>query len=125
MGQASLCALQGWGWPYLWDARLWEVWTPSGKGLPKMLVLSRRLNQKIVFPSMQTTVQVVAVKQAVVRLGIDAPENVAVLRQELLEKKGITEVEGAESTLLPKPNLSMHLLNNLLNVNTVGLALLR
>jgi carbon storage regulator CsrA len=90
-----------------------------------MLVLSRRLNQKIVFPSMQTTVQVVAVKQAVVRLGIDAPENVTVLRHELLGKKGITEVEGAENTLLPKPNLSMHLLNNLLNVNTVGLALLR
>ncbi len=90
-----------------------------------MLVLSRRLNQKIVFPSMQTTVQVVAVKQAVVRLGIDAPENVAVLRQELLEKEGFSVGEGAENTLPSKPNLSMHLLNNLLNVNTVGLALLR
>ena len=120
----SLC-LQGWGWPYLWDARLVEVSTPSGKGLPKMLVLSRRLNQKIVFPSMQTTVQVVAVKQAVVRLGIDAPESVTVFRQELLEKEGFTEVAGAGNALPPKPNVSTHLLNNLLNVNTVGLALLR
>ncbi len=89
-----------------------------------MLVLSRRLNQKIVFPTVGTTVQVVAVKQAVVRLGIDAPENVPVFRQELLEKKGFT-ISETENAALVKTNESAHLLNNLLNVNTVGLALLR
>jgi carbon storage regulator CsrA len=87
-----------------------------------MLVLSRRLNQKIVFPSIQTTVQVVAVKQAVVRLGIDAPEEIAVFRQELLEKEALSKEQNAP---LSKKQQSAHLLNNLLNVNTVGLALLR
>jgi carbon storage regulator CsrA len=87
-----------------------------------MLVLSRRLNQKIVFPSIQTTVQVVAVKQAVVRLGIDAPEEIAVFRQELLEKEALSKEQNAP---LAKKQQSAHLLNNLLNVNTVGLALLR
>jgi carbon storage regulator CsrA len=81
-----------------------------------MLVLSRRLKQKIVFPSIQTTVQITAVKPSVVRLGIDAPEHVAVFREELLEKKAIS-VGNAE--------VSAHSLNNLLNVSTVGLALLR
>lgn len=89
-----------------------------------MLVLSRRLNQKIVFPSIQTTVQVVAVKQSVVRLGIDGPEDVAVFRQELLDRKGFS-LEGVENTPLSASRESRHLLNNLFNINTVGLALLR
>ena len=49
-----------------------------------MLVLSRRLNEKIVFPGLGITVQVVAVKPCVVRLGIEAPSAVSVFRQEIL-----------------------------------------
>ncbi len=91
-----------------------------------MLVLSRRLKQKIVFPTIQTTVQIVSVKPGAVRLGIDAPEQVAVYREELLEKRAFPEA-GTESAQLAHgaASLSAHLLNNLLNVNSVGLALLR
>jgi carbon storage regulator CsrA len=49
-----------------------------------MLVLSRRLNEKVVFPTLGVTVQVVSVKPGVVRLGIEAPSGVRVLREELL-----------------------------------------
>jgi carbon storage regulator CsrA len=49
-----------------------------------MLILSRRLNEKVVFPSLGLTVQVVALKPGVVRLGIEAPPEVQVLRAELL-----------------------------------------
>ena len=49
-----------------------------------MLVLSRRLNEKVVLPGLGVTVQVVSVKPGVVRLGIDAPPQVRVLRAELL-----------------------------------------
>jgi len=49
-----------------------------------MLVLSRRLNEKVVFPALGVTVQVVSVKPGVVRLGIEAPSEVRVLREELL-----------------------------------------
>lgn len=49
-----------------------------------MLVLSRRPSEKIVLPGLGVTVQVVAVKPGVVRLGIEAPRGVLVLREELL-----------------------------------------
>ena len=45
-----------------------------------MLVLSRRLNQKILFPGISAAVTVLSVKGSVVRLGIEAPPKVAVLR---------------------------------------------
>jgi carbon storage regulator CsrA len=51
-----------------------------------VLVLSRRLGEKIVLPSLGITVQVVAIKGNVVRLGISAPDDVTVLRQEVLER---------------------------------------
>jgi carbon storage regulator CsrA len=46
-----------------------------------MLVLSARLHEKVHFPGSHTSVQVVAIQPGVVRLGIDAPEEVRVLRQ--------------------------------------------
>lgn len=51
-----------------------------------MLVLSRRLNEKILFPSMNIAVQVVSVKPGVVRLGIDAPPEITVLREEVPDR---------------------------------------
>ncbi len=48
-----------------------------------MLVLSRRLSEKILLPGLGITVQVVSVKAGVVRLGIEAPAEVKVLRGEL------------------------------------------
>src|SRR5579875_2425624 len=88
-----------------------------------MLVLSRRLNQKIVFPDIQTTVQVVAVKPGTIRLGIEAPDHIAVYREELLEKGALPT--PAEKNHRLGQDQTAHLLNNLLNVNMVGLALLR
>ena len=51
-----------------------------------MLVLSRRLNEKIVLPSLNLTIQIVALKPGVVRLGIEAPAEVKVFREELLPR---------------------------------------
>jgi carbon storage regulator CsrA len=48
-----------------------------------MLVLSRRLNERILLPTVPAAVQVVSIKPGVVRLGIDAPSQVPVLREEL------------------------------------------
>ena len=52
-----------------------------------MLVLSRRLNEKIIFPESNTMVQVVGMKPGVVRLGVRAPAEVTVLRQEVHERR--------------------------------------
>jgi carbon storage regulator CsrA len=48
-----------------------------------MLVLSRRVGERIFFPSLGAYVQVLAVNGGTVRLGIEAPSEVPVLREEL------------------------------------------
>jgi carbon storage regulator CsrA len=58
-----------------------------------MLVLSRRLHERIQFPGLNISIQVVAIKSGVIRLGIEAPPDVSVLREELLQ--------GAASACLP------------------------
>jgi carbon storage regulator len=49
-----------------------------------MLVLSRRCGEAIVLPGLDLTVRVVAIKGGVVRLGIDAPQDIRIVREELL-----------------------------------------
>jgi carbon storage regulator len=49
-----------------------------------MLVLTRRPGQKIVLPGLDITIHVAAIKSGSVRIGIEAPPAVAVLRGELL-----------------------------------------
>src|SRR5262249_27457216 len=51
-----------------------------------MLVLSRRPNETLVFPGLQTTIQVVSIKKGVVRLGVEAPDHVRVLRGEIPDR---------------------------------------
>jgi carbon storage regulator len=52
-----------------------------------MLVLSRKRGERIVIPGCRVTVTVVAVEGNRVRLGIAAPAEVAVLREELVRRK--------------------------------------
>ena len=93
-----------------------------------MLVLSRRPKEKIVFPGINITVQVVAVKSGAVRLGIEAPPEVTVLREEVAAR---AETQGPGAAPLPDgaagPTLCQvsHLLRNWLDVAAIGLALLR
>jgi carbon storage regulator CsrA len=66
-----------------------------------VLVLSRRPHEKVVFPTLNAAVEVVAVKGAVVRLGITAPPDVPVHRAEVQQRRaewGVAEPapEGAE-----------------------------
>ncbi len=49
-----------------------------------MLVLTRRLNEEIVFPASHTLVRVLDVRGGTVRLGVEAPREVPVVRGELL-----------------------------------------
>jgi carbon storage regulator CsrA len=51
-----------------------------------MLVLSRRCGEKIVFPDLNVTVEVVQVKPGTVRLGITAPPEITVLRSEVPDR---------------------------------------
>ncbi len=55
-----------------------------------MLVLSRKLGERIVVPHCGMTVTVVAVEGDRVRLGIAAPAEVAVYREEVWQRLGQT-----------------------------------
>lgn len=83
-----------------------------------MLVLSRRLNEKIVFPQFQTAVQVVSIKAGLVRLGIDAPAEVTVLREEVPDRSRAAVPPAVAQPLY-------QLVNNRLRVMSAGLAELR
>jgi carbon storage regulator len=48
-----------------------------------MLVLSRKLKEKVLLPDIQASVEVVSIEGNVVRLGIQAPAEVAIVRAEL------------------------------------------
>jgi carbon storage regulator CsrA len=48
-----------------------------------MLVLSRRVNEKIVLPSLGVTLVVLEVQGKKVRLGISAPADIKIARQEV------------------------------------------
>jgi carbon storage regulator len=48
-----------------------------------VLVLARRVHEKVALPGLNITIQVVAVQPGKVRLGIEAPAEVSIMREEL------------------------------------------
>jgi carbon storage regulator CsrA len=50
-----------------------------------LLVLTRRLNEKLVLPGLGVTVVVLAIKGKGGRLGIQAPAAIIILRDELID----------------------------------------
>jgi carbon storage regulator len=92
-----------------------------------MLVLARRLHERIVIPSIRTAVEVTAVKAGFVRLGVEAPPEITVLREEVYRRQGAAGADdlpaeaGAEARLAKANQVWRHRLHNL----TLGLALLR
>jgi carbon storage regulator CsrA len=88
-----------------------------------MLVLSRREDDKIVFPNLGITVEVLRVAGRSVRLGIKAPSHVRVLRHELAND----EADALDSVVAAvKPGrISDHQLRNRLNHATLGLSLVQ
>ncbi len=102
-----------------------------------MLVLSRREHEKIVFPALRTSVEVLEAKSGRVRLGIEAPAEVQILREEVMNSSSgnasrvppsagsqavLAAAAQAESDRLRKLR---HDLRNRLNSGSVGLALAR
>jgi carbon storage regulator len=73
-----------------------------------MLVLSRRLQEKIVLPGLGVTIQVVAIKAGVVRIGVEAPVDVPIFRSELLTRSepSPTIVESDPSTAAPEGRMT-------------------
>ena len=49
-----------------------------------MLVLTRKVGESIVIPSLGITIKLTAIDRGQVKLGIDAPADIRILRSELL-----------------------------------------
>jgi carbon storage regulator CsrA len=84
-----------------------------------MLVLSRRTRQRVRFPDLDISVEVLQVAGQRVRLGIEAPRHVEVMREELLELENRLSHEG-------NPRVSsepLHQLRNRLNAAMLRLQL--
>jgi carbon storage regulator CsrA len=57
------------------------------KGDLRMLVLSRRLQEKILFPTLGISVQVLSQQRGLVRLGITAPPETPIYREEVYQRE--------------------------------------
>jgi carbon storage regulator CsrA len=90
-----------------------------------MLVLSRRPEEKIVLPTVPAVIKVVSAQAGVVRLGIDAPEDVPILREELCSPERAALLRArSRPTAAPAVELG-HSVRNRVNNLLLGLALLR
>jgi carbon storage regulator len=65
-----------------------------------MLVLTRRIGEEIVIPALDVTIRLVEVRGDKVRLGIDAPTEVAVHRKEVWER--IREFQDCDEAACPE-----------------------
>jgi carbon storage regulator CsrA len=76
-----------------------------------MLVLARRLNERLVFPCIQAAIQVVGLQGGIVRLGIEAPPDVKVYREEVLQNARST---APASNIAPSRKRMHHRLSDTL-----------
>jgi carbon storage regulator CsrA len=93
-----------------------------------MLVLARQLNERIIMPTVGATIEVVAIKPGGVRLGIDAPPEVTILREEVLRRGRVPPralIAKAEPDAETRLARVKHVLRNRLHTVALGLDLLR
>jgi carbon storage regulator CsrA len=87
-----------------------------------MLVLSRGRNDKIVFPTLGITVEILRVNGGNVRLGVDAAKDIPVLRGELVGEADVAAMQN----LQPQAGADLsHSARNRLQKATLGLRLLQ
>ncbi|HJN13750.1 MAG TPA: carbon storage regulator [Pirellulaceae bacterium] len=72
-----------------------------------MLVLARKETERLVFPTLGISIEVIHIRGKKTRLGIDAPADVPVLRHELADLKGIDFTSGGASANQKCSNLAM------------------
>lgn len=86
-----------------------------------MLVLSRKENQQISFPELGIVIEILNVRGSQVRVGVDAPLEVRVLRQELTDHSDAVR----EQRVFRLPQVVRHELRNQLNLLSLCLHVLK
>jgi carbon storage regulator CsrA len=90
-----------------------------------MLVLSRKENQKIRFPSLGITVQILRVGGSAVRVGVDAPAEVRIIRDELEDEGPADSTQRGQTQIIRLPRALRHELRNELNSLSIALHLFK
>ncbi|QEF96243.1 hypothetical protein Mal15_02700 [Stieleria maiorica] len=88
-----------------------------------MLVLSRRTKDKVSFPQVGVTVHFIRVQSGQVKIGIDAPRSITIVRDEVSDGDAIAEMVRRQIAQLPQE--TRHGIRNELHEITVGLHLYR
>lgn len=71
-----------------------------------MLVLSRKENQRIVFPNLDIAIEILRITGNAVRVGVDAPADVRVLREEICSPQGENAPPQGEHAVPKSPGRS-------------------
>jgi carbon storage regulator CsrA len=87
-----------------------------------MLVLSRKENEKILFPHLGIALQILRLNGGKVRLGIEAPDDVSVVRHEIASPE---QVEEFAERLKQSAASSSHEARNRLHTTLLGLCLVQ
>ncbi len=87
-----------------------------------MLVLSTRLNEKVLLPDSHTTIEVVGIQSGSVRLGISAPEEVRILREGIPDRVAEWGVETDPNEEVPAMHLIKRLLDKRLEIARGGIS---
>ena len=92
-----------------------------------MLVLSRRPDEKVVLPTVPAVIKIISSQAGLVRLGIEAPSHVTILREELTHpEKGAGRRPAAPEPAGAEAATGLcHAARNRLNNLILGLTLLR
>ena len=69
-----------------------------------MLVLARKLDEAIVLGD-DITIRVISIEKGVVKLGIDAPKSLTILRSELIEDVKYSNIASSKEVTLEDLNL--------------------
>ncbi|QDT11147.1 response regulator [Planctomycetes bacterium K23_9] len=91
-----------------------------------MLILSRKENQRVVFPNLGVAIEILQLEGNRVRVGVDAPDHIRILRGELIDEKELAAESDATRkrdhdlrNRLNSANLAMHLLQKQLDAGMI------
>src|SRR4051794_19967348 len=87
-----------------------------------MLVLTPRLHEKILLPDTNTAIEVVSIQSGAVRLGISAPEDVRILRENVHDKVAEWGPAPVEEDHVPDMQDVKRLIDKRLEIARAGMA---